>query len=86
MKKIYTKPEIIFEDFTLSENIAGTCESIVGNPSKGTCPVMGTGGIRMFDGTISACDFAPEDQGGTEDQWDGFCYHVPTQYNNLFNS
>lgn len=86
MKKLYSKPEIIFEDFTLSENIAGTCEGIVGNPAKGTCAVIGTGGIAMFNGSVDACDYKPEDMGGTEDQWDGFCYHVPTEYNNLFNS
>ncbi len=86
MKKIYSKPEIIFEDFTLSENIAGNCEGIVGNPSKGSCAVNGTGGIVMFDGSVSACDYSPEDMNGTADMWDGYCYHVPTEYSNLFNS
>lgn len=86
MKKRYKKPRIVFEDFTLSTNIAGTCESIVGNPSKGTCAVIGTGGIDMFDGMVGACVYTPEDMGGTADEWDGFCYHVPTEYNNLFNS
>ena len=47
MKKEYSKPIVVFENFTLSTNIAGTCESIVGNPSKGTCAVLGTGGILL---------------------------------------
>ena len=86
MKKTYMKPEIVFESFASSTNIAGDCESIVGNATKGTCAVMGTGNIAMFDGTVSACVFKPEDMGGTKDEWDGFCYHVPTEYANLFNS
>ena len=87
MKKKYVKPQIIFEDFSLNTDIAGDCESIVGNASKGTCAVIGTGNIAVFDGTVSACVFTPTDMGGKEeDKWDGFCYHVPTEYNNLFNS
>lgn len=87
MRKTYSKPDIVFENFAISTNIAGDCESIVGNPAKGTCAVLGTGGIDMFDGTVGAvCVFKPEDMGGVKDQWDGFCYHVPTEYNNLFNS
>lgn len=86
MKKIYSKPEILFENFSVNTNIAGDCESIVGNPSKGICAVLGTGDIAMFSGTITACDYKPEDMGGKDDEWDGFCYHVPTEYNNLFNS
>ena len=86
MKKAYKKPEIMFEDFSLSGNIASNCESIVGNPSKGTCAVEGTGGINMFSDSVSACDFTPAGEGDAADMWDGFCYHVPTEYNNLFNS
>ena len=87
MKKVYEKPLIMFENFEMSTNIAGDCEGIVGNATKGTCAVIGTGNIAMFDGTVGkACEYKPEDLGGAEDQWDGFCYHVPTEYNNLFNS
>ena len=86
MKKIYSKPEIIFEDFTLSENIAGDCEGIVGNPAKGTCAYLSSGGIATFTDSVDACDFTPADMGSTDDRWDGFCYHVPIETNNLFNS
>lgn len=86
MKKYYEAPEILFEDFSLSDSIAGNCESIVGNASKGSCCVKGTGGVNVFSGTIPVCEFKPEDLGGISDEWDGFCYHVPTEYNNLFNS
>lgn len=87
MKKTYIKPQIMFESFSVSENIAGDCERIVGNPSKGTCAVVGSGGVAVFTDSMQACDFTPEGMGQTKnDEWDGFCYHVPTEYNNLFNS
>ena len=83
MKKTYTKPEISFESFLMSTNIAGDCEKpFVNNASKGTCAVLGTGGIAVFDGIVgAACKFPAEN-----DQWDGLCYHVPTEAANLFNS
>lgn len=82
MKKAYTAPEIQFEDFSLSATIAGTCERIVGTQSQGICGIEGTGGIMMFTDQMNACDYTPP----TEDQWDGFCYHVPTELHTLFNS
>ena len=83
MKKTYTKPEISFESFLMSTNIAGDCEKpFVNNASKGTCAVLGTGGIAVFDGSVvAACKITAEN-----DQWDGLCYHVPTEAANLFNS
>ena len=86
MKKVYQAPEILFENFALSDSIAGNCESLVGNPSKGSCALLGTGGIALFSDLVKDCVFTPEDYGGTSDEWDGFCYHVPTEKNNLFNS
>lgn len=87
MKKVYTKPVIVIEDFSLNANIAGDCEGEpVGNPTQGNCAVLGTGGVNIFSGTIGDCDFRPEDMGQAEDQWDGFCYHVPVEYATLFNS
>lgn len=80
MKKVYEKPLIMFESFEISTNIAGDCNGIVGNSSKGTCAVIGTGGINMFTDDITACDFAPQAP------WDQYCYHNPTEYNDLFNS
>lgn len=87
MKKMYYKPQVMFESFMLSTNIAGGCESIVGNPSKGTCALIGTGGINMFSGSITDCEYKPEDMGCADDvSLDGFCYHVPVTEKNLFNS
>lgn len=86
MKKTYTAPRILFESFAMSTNIAGNCESIVDNPTRGTCAVVSSGGINIFDSSVSACFYTPDVFGGTADTWEGFCYHVPTEYNNLFNS
>lgn len=86
MKKLYTAPQILFESFSMSTNIAGDCESIIDTQAKGTCAVLSSGNIAIFDGSVSACFFTPEGMGQAKDTWDGFCYHVPTEYNNLFNS
>lgn len=86
MKKVYKKPTIIFEDFSLCTNIAGDCESIVGNPTKGSCPVLGTGNMAIFNDAISACEYIAGQMGSHDDMWDEFCYHVPTEYSSLFNS
>ena len=86
MKKTYSTPVILFENFTTSTSIATNCEGIVGNPSKGSCAVLGTGGIAVFDGSISACEYTSTELGQGEDQWDGACYHVSTEGDSLFNS
>lgn len=86
MKKEYSKPIVVFENFSLSTNIAGTCEEIVKNPTQGTCALQGTGGINVFNSGMNVCEYTPGDFGDPEDMWNGYCYHVPTEYNNLFNS
>ncbi|MBO5322836.1 MAG: hypothetical protein J6A88_01880 [Oscillospiraceae bacterium] len=87
MKRAYEKPQILFESFSVSTNIAGDCEgNPVGNPSRGSCPVISSSGDRIFDTAAHGCDYTPTQMGGVDDMWDGYCYHVPTEYNNLFNS
>ena len=81
MKKVYSKPEIMFESFTLSVNIAGDCERIVGNPARDACAYETTGGITNFTETLTACDYTPSDG-----MADGFCYHIPFDDKELFNS
>ncbi len=80
MKKVYVKPVLIFEDFTLNTNIAGDCDRIAGSPSKGTCGISGSApGLDLFSvGIISGCVINGND--------DESCYHVPTAATNLFNS
>ena len=86
MKKTYKKPEISFESFLMSTNIAGNCEGpAVGNPSRGSCGIPGSApGMNLFSATIdgpNGCQIPSVD-----DPNDKFCYHNPTEYNNLFNS
>ena len=88
MKKKYEKPMIIIENFSLSTIIAGDCEgNPVGNPARGTCAVEASGNIKIFtDEMTKVCDYTPGSFGQPEDTWDGFCYHVPVDTANLFNS
>ena len=88
IKKKYVKPHIIFEDFSLNVGIAGDCEGDpVGNPTRGVCAVIGTGDIYMFSANIDQCQWTSTDFGSEHpDKWDGFCYHIPTEDKNLFNS
>lgn len=87
MKRVYIKPEIVFESFTLSTNIAGDCEPpYVTTATEGACGVPGSApGIMLFtigvDG--SNCTFPGPADHITDD---GFCYHNPSEDHNLFNS
>ena len=83
MKKAYLKPEIIFEDFTLNENIAGNnCEVRINNQTLNVCGFPhGTGGETLFVDELDACSFKVDD-----DINNGFCYHIPMDTANLFNS
>lgn len=88
MKKAYVKPEIFFEDFSLSSSIAANCEYKVGSPTEGVCALVGSGNIRVFDIAADGtqCEYAPGLFDQPDDMWDGFCYHVPTSEANMFNS
>lgn len=79
MKKIYSKPEIMFEDFTLSENIAGDCENKISNPTDGVCGYPSRNG-EIFMDYITGCNYKQPDG------YNDLCYHVPTEYSDLFNS
>ena len=86
MKKYYEAPRIEFEDFSLSTNIAGTCELITSSPSSiANCAYVYDDGrgnkTVVFTEEISGCHHKPD--GGV---YNGFCYHVPTEASNLFNS
>lgn len=81
MKKIYTKPEIIFEDFSLSTNIAGDCELDTSLQSPDECGYQLRTGEIVFLSKETGCDTVPVDGA-----YNGYCYHVPTEDNNLFNS
>lgn len=81
MKKTYSKPEIMFESFTMSTNIAAGCEKIFGLYARGSCGIpTSTPGVIIFNS--GDCT----DPGGDEATYNGLCYHVPTEGDNLFNS
>lgn len=86
MKKTYVKPEILFEDFTLSTNIAGDCGSPTKTPSSNQCGVEMTGFGYVFLVDITGCkDYqVPPELDGI--QFDKICYDVPSSSNSLFNS
>lgn len=83
MKKEYSTPEIIFESFALTTSIAGGCEYKTNTPSSGTCgyPYEGGNGDKLFTGLVDDCDIPIDDN-----ENNGFCYHVPVESMNIFNS
>lgn len=82
MKKKYTKPQIVFENFSLSTSIAGSCEVPTNTFAARQCNYV-MGPIAVFLTSITGCDYVV----GTEDgEFGDICYHVPAGYNNLFNS
>ena len=81
MKKTYVKPEIMFESFTLSVNIAGDCDHDTALHAQGACGIDFGGDIIFLTG-ISGC----WEQYDVDDGTSGICYHVPTDTTKLFNS
>lgn len=81
MKKVYSKPEIMFEDFTLSSSIA-SCD-VQAESTMDQCAVEFVPGVSyIFLEGMNICDVPIVDGSGE----DGVCYHNPTPGNNLFNS
>ena len=77
MKKFYSKPQILFEDFSLSTNIA-TCDLEV-NSSYGTCAYDDGQTPAVFTvNVVSGC--VMEGEGGK------VCYDNPSANSRCFNS
>lgn len=85
MKKVYVKPELMFENFFLSANIAGDCGIKTYTPNSGQCayPVDAGdfGTWNIFIDTVDACTTKEQDG-----EYNGICYDVPFSEANLFNS
>lgn len=79
MRKAYVKPEIMFESFTLSTNIAAGCEYKNGQHARGYCGYVTKHGV-VFTDDVQACAYKQVDNN------DALCYHVPNENNNIFNS
>ena len=85
MKKSYSRPDISFDDFSISVSIAN-CEIHVLGANAGQCAYEYDDGVRIFTSEVLGC--LPQNGGiPIEDSANnGFCYHVPIESNNLFNS
>lgn len=74
MKKVYSKPMIVFEDFHLSANIATGC----GVPTDHAMMDCGkVNGMQLFTAEYK-CAFTPDEN--------GLCYQVSVEANRLFTS
>lgn len=76
MKKQYVKPELYFENFELSMNIATGCDSsFIVNKTENSC-TYDIGSHKVFAHT--GCNSTPQES--------NVCYHVPENAMNLFSS
>ena len=84
MKKAYSKPELYYERYELSSNIAGNCATglPVGEILQSyytDCKVSVGGGDFLFLDEGIGCNTEPI-------EGDGFCYEVYTATNMLWSS
>lgn len=87
MKKKYSKPDILFENFSLSTSVAANCSikdqngaTLVG-PGAIEVLVAGMQKFVIFQNDTQGCSWYEEDG-----EWNGFCYHNPGEFNMLFVS
>ena len=80
MKKEYKKPELLFDSFELSMNIAAGCEKKTHTLTDGTCGVIVDGIGMVFFESITGCTYK-----GADGDY-SICYHNPEDNANLFNS
>ena len=80
MKKLYVKPQVCFEDFELSANIAAGCGKNANLPSRDSCGVDIPGIGTVFFDSMSVCTYKGADGDFS------ICYHNPSDLENLFNS
>lgn len=83
MKKQYEKPKILFESFSLSTSIAVCGVNNNNNPSRGICAYQPPRQDKfIFTLAVVGCTSTEQD----DDYNNKVCYHVPTEYTQLFNS
>lgn len=81
MKKHYSKPDILFEDFSLCTSIAAGCGVKNDLASYGVCGYDWEGSTVFVDG-VNGCIIQIGDTGKN----DGPCYHNPSESTRLFGS
>ena len=75
MKKTYTKPELYFESFELSANVASSC-AVPTNHAQFECqPIPG---VIMFMDKTTGCAVTPDEN--------GLCYQAHLDSVTLFTS
>lgn len=81
-KKTYNKPELFYESFTLSQDIASNCEGIAlfGENVCGVKVNMMDIDMVIYGYGSGACEYQPPNP-------ESFvCYHAPSDANNVFSS
>ena len=81
MKKYYTKPQLVFEKFSLSTNIAASCAIKNDGPSKDQCGYHGDFDFPIFISIEMGCTTTEPDG-----DYNGICYHNPSSISNVFGS
>ena len=86
MKKAYTKPMLIAEDFRLSQSVAYGCialgDSVANHRTASACSYqMPGGGVTLFYDTANGCDATYIGDAPTYD-----CYNGPSDNFQLFAS
>lgn len=80
MKKVYSKPQIVFDSFELSQSIAANCD-VITNYAEKVCPVdykFGNKTVKLF--MEAPCKFT------AQGHYDNPCYHVPVTGEAIFSS
>lgn len=85
MKRIYSRPDIVFESFSLCENIASVNSNCSRNITTTYSNICGLqyGNKIVFTMAASGCQVKVQDG---SPMFDGLCYHIPVGENKLFNS
>lgn len=83
MKKPYNKPEILFDDFSLTTSITAGCEFKNGLHTEGSCGYdFGRSVGVVFSDSIEQCKY----KANPDAEFNSLCYHNPGEYNDIFNS
>ncbi len=81
MKKTYVKPEVYFESFELSANIATGCSTITKTLNEEQLCGFFDGVDIIFLNGMSACTYPT-----TDGSYNSMCYHHPAADTKLFSS
>jgi hypothetical protein len=83
VKKRYSKPEIHFDDFSLTTSISAGCEAKITNAVQFQCGLPFAGKDIFTSQFPAACEKQVTDGSPA---YNGLCYHVPIDTKNIFNS